>query len=216
MGRAIPISTSSFRSWCPRVAYKKGPYFAEEGDFSSAGAADIDYYTKMPKGIASLGFGSNGYQRAMAANSYDSGPGHLLYGFELFRNDGPWVNPEDYRKLNGVLRFSRGTNADGYTVSLMGYHGKWNATRPDSAARGGRRHDLTLRRDRPDRRRPDLALQPVSGPAQDAGERRRLPMDVLRDQVPAESVLQLHFLSGTTPSRSAINSSRRTTVPSSV
>src|SRR6266850_3214973 len=111
-----------------RVAYKKGPYFAEEGDFSSAGAADIDYYTKMPKGIASLGFGSNGYQRAMAANSYDSGPGHLLYGFELFHNDGPWVNPEDYRKLNGVLRFSQGTNADGYTGSLMGYHGKWNAT----------------------------------------------------------------------------------------
>src|SRR5258706_10989279 len=111
-----------------RVAYKKGPYFAEEGDFSSAGVADIDYYTKMPKEISSLGLGSNGYQRAMAANSSDSGPGHLLYGFELFHNDGPWVNPEDYRKLNGVLRFSQGTNADGYTVSLIGYHGQWNAT----------------------------------------------------------------------------------------
>ena len=111
-----------------RVAYKKGPYFAEEGDFSSAGAADIDYYTKMPKGIASLGLGSNGYRRAMAANSFDAGSGHLLYGFELFHNDGPWINPEDYRKLNGVLRFSQGTNADGYTVSLMGYTGKWNAT----------------------------------------------------------------------------------------
>ena len=90
-----------------RVAYKKGPYFAEEGDFSSAGAADIVYYTKMPKGVASLGLGSNGYRRAMAANSFDSGTGHLLYGFELFHNDGPWVNPEDYRKLNGVLRFSQ-------------------------------------------------------------------------------------------------------------
>src|SRR5437899_2353676 len=111
-----------------RVEYKKGPYFADEGDFSSAGAADIVYYTKMPKGVASLGLGSNGYRRAMAANSLDSGPGHLLYGFELFHNDGPWINPEDYRKLNGVLRFSEGTNADGYTLSLMGYTGKWNAT----------------------------------------------------------------------------------------
>ncbi len=111
-----------------RVSYKKGPYFAEEGDFSSAGAADIDYYTKMPKGIASLGFGSNGYRRAVAANSFDAGSGHLLYGLELFHNDGAWDNPEDYRKLNGVLRFSQGTNADGYTVSLMGYGGKWNAT----------------------------------------------------------------------------------------
>ncbi len=111
-----------------RVSYKKGPYFAEEGDFSSAGAADIDYYTKMPKGIATLALGSNAYRRAMAANSFDSGPGHLLYGLELFHNDGPWDNPEDYRKLNGVLRFSQGTNADGYTLSLMGYTGKWNAT----------------------------------------------------------------------------------------
>ncbi len=111
-----------------RVAYKKGPYFADEGDFSSAGAADIDYYTQMPRGVATLALGSNGYRRAMAANSFDSGPGHLLYGVELFHNDGPWDNPEDYRKLNGVLRFSQGTNADGYTVSLMGYHGKWNAT----------------------------------------------------------------------------------------
>jgi len=111
-----------------RVAYKKGPYFAEEGDFSSAGVADIDYYTKMPRGVASLGIGSNGYRRAMAADSFDAGPGHLLYGFELFHNDGPWINPEDYRKLNGVLRFSEGTNADGYTLSLMGYTGKWNAT----------------------------------------------------------------------------------------
>ena len=111
-----------------RIAYKKGPYFADEGDFSSAGAADIDYYTQMPRGVATLGLGSNGYRRAMAANSFDAGPGHLLYGVELFHNDGPWVNPEDYRKLNGVLRFSQGTNADGYTVSVMGYTGKWNAT----------------------------------------------------------------------------------------
>jgi hypothetical protein len=122
-----------------RVAYKKGPYFAEEGDFSPAGAADIDYYTKMPKGIASLALGSNGHRRAMAANSFDAGRGHLLYGFELFHNDGPWVNPEDCRKLNGVLRFSRGTNADGYTVSVMGYTGKWNATDqiPQRAVDGG-------------------------------------------------------------------------------
>ena len=111
-----------------RVSYKKGPYFAEEGDFSSAGAVDIDYYTKMPSGVASVGLSSYGYGRAMAGNSFDAGPGHLLYGFELLHNDGPWVNPEDYRKLNGVLRFSHGTNADGYTVSVMGYDGKWNAT----------------------------------------------------------------------------------------
>jgi TonB-dependent receptor-like protein len=111
-----------------RIAYKKGPYFADEGDFSSAGAADISYYTQLKQGIGTVAAGSNGYVRAMAANSSDAGPGTLLYGLELFHNDGPWVNPENYRKANGVMRFSRGTNADGYTLSLMAYTGKWNAT----------------------------------------------------------------------------------------
>jgi len=111
-----------------RIAYKKGPYFAEEGDFSSAGAADINYYTKLPQGIGALSAGGDGYVRAMAANSSGAGPGTLLYGLELFHNDGPWDNPENYRKLNGVMRFSHGTNADGYTLSVMGYSGKWNAT----------------------------------------------------------------------------------------
>ena len=111
-----------------RVAYKKGPYFAEEGDFSSAGAADISYYTQLKQGVGALAAGGNGYVRAMAANSSAAGPGTLLYGLELFHNDGPWDNPENYRKANGVMRFSQGTNADGYTLSLMAYSGKWNAT----------------------------------------------------------------------------------------
>jgi hypothetical protein len=111
-----------------RIQYKKGPYFADEGDFSSAGAADISYYTKLPQGIGSLTAGPNGYARALAANSSDAGPGTLLYGLEAFHNNGPWDNPENYRKLNGVMRFSQGTNADGYTLSLMAYTGKWNAT----------------------------------------------------------------------------------------
>jgi len=111
-----------------RVAYKKGPYFADEGDFSSAGAADISYVTQLKQGIGTLAGGSNGYARAMAANSSDAGPGTLLYGLELFHNDGPWDNPENYRKVNGVMRFSQGTNADGYSLSLMAYQGKWNAT----------------------------------------------------------------------------------------
>jgi len=111
-----------------RVAYKKGPYFADEGDFSSAGAADINYYTQLKQGMGALSAGSDAYVRAMAANSSNAGPGTLLYGVELVHNNGPWDNPENYRKANGVLRFSQGTNADGYTLSLMAYTGQWNAT----------------------------------------------------------------------------------------
>lgn len=111
-----------------RIDYLKGPYFAEIGDFGSAGAADIGYYTRMPKNIASVSLGSFGYKRALLAGSPQVADGVWLYGLELLRNNGPWDNPSDYRKVNGVLRYSRGTNADGITLSAMAYTGKWNAT----------------------------------------------------------------------------------------
>ena len=47
--------------------------------------------------------GQNGYARALLAGSPELGSGRLLYVFELFHNDGPWVVDENYRKLNGVL-----------------------------------------------------------------------------------------------------------------
>jgi outer membrane cobalamin receptor len=111
-----------------RLSYKKGPYLADQGDFSSAGSADIHYQTRMNHGVASVGLGSRGYRRALAANSFHAGAGHLLYGLELFHNDGPWQAAEHFNKVNGVLRYSQGTNADGYTVTGMAYQGRWNAT----------------------------------------------------------------------------------------
>jgi len=111
-----------------RIAYRKGPYFAEEGDFSSAGAAHIDYFRRMDSSLAQLTAGRNGYARSLLAGSPELGGGHLLYGLELFHNDGPWQVDENYRKLNGVLRYSQGTRHDGWSVSGMAYRGQWTST----------------------------------------------------------------------------------------
>ena len=43
-------------------------------------------------------------------------------------NDGPWVRPDDYRKLNGILRYSRGDNRNGFSVAGMGYRADWDST----------------------------------------------------------------------------------------
>lgn len=113
-----------------RINYMKGPYFAEVGDFSSAGAANIEYYTGMPKNLAEASVGTFGYKRALLAGTPKSAAGddRWLYALELYHNDGPWQNPSDYVKVNGVLRFSHGTKSDGVTLSAMAYSGKWNAT----------------------------------------------------------------------------------------
>lgn len=111
-----------------RVGFRKGPYYAEEGDFSSAGVARIRYADRLPSGIASLTLGSNSYKRGLFANSTEMGGGSLLYALEATGADGPWDNPQNLRKLNGVLRFNRGDEKNGFTVALMAYDAKWDST----------------------------------------------------------------------------------------
>jgi outer membrane receptor protein involved in Fe transport len=110
------------------VNVRKGPYFADTGDFASAGAVGIDYINKLPKNIAELTFGSFGYQRALAAGSTAVGDGTLLTAFEANKYKGPWDVPDNVRKLNGVLRYSQGTATDGFTLSAMAYSNGWNST----------------------------------------------------------------------------------------
>lgn len=111
-----------------RIRYRKGPYFAEEGDFSSAGAAHLDYFRSLDDSLARQTLGRNGYARSLLAGSPELAGGRLLYGLELFHNDGPWQVAEHYRRLNGVLRYSQGSRHDGWSVTGMAYEGQWTST----------------------------------------------------------------------------------------
>ncbi|WP_070290504.1 TonB-dependent receptor [Janthinobacterium sp. HH106] len=111
-----------------RLDYKKGPYSAAQGDFSSAGAASVVYANRLTQGIASAGIGQNGFRRALLADSIDAGDGSLLYALEAQHNDGPFTQPDRYRKRNGVLRYSEGYANNGFNVTAMAYDASWNAT----------------------------------------------------------------------------------------
>jgi hypothetical protein len=110
------------------VQFKKGPYFADEGDFSAAGAANINYVNQLDRPIVRLGGGSDGWGRVLGAASPRVGNGHLLGAIEVNRDDGPWVRPEEYQKVNGVLRYSRGDRQNGFSLTGMGYWADWDST----------------------------------------------------------------------------------------
>jgi outer membrane cobalamin receptor len=100
------------------IAYAKGPYFAQFGDFAAAGAVQIHYRDRLDAPLASLVLGSFGYVRALLVGSTsvapsatsatpaaalpgtpdtasDSGPAalHVLGALELLRENGPWTTP---------------------------------------------------------------------------------------------------------------------------
>lgn len=110
------------------MQYKKGPYYAEEGDFSSVGAISLNYADTLKQGIAVATTGENGYHRALLADSFKLGSGNTLYAMEYLHNDGPWTTPEDFQKFNGVLRYSSGTRQNCFNLTAMAYKSEGNAT----------------------------------------------------------------------------------------
>jgi len=111
-----------------RVLYNKGPYFAQDGDFASVGSARIQYVDRLPANIATLTGGSWEYARALLAGSPEVGRGSLVYAFEYQHSNGPWENPANFNKYNGVLRYAQGTPANGFNVTAMAYSASWNST----------------------------------------------------------------------------------------
>ena len=110
------------------VQFKKGPYYAEDGDFSAAGASNVNYVNQLDRPIVSLSGGGQGWRRLFGAASPRIGTGHLLVGVEAVHNDGPWTLADDFQKLNGIVRYSRGDTRDGLSLTGMGYNANWNAT----------------------------------------------------------------------------------------
>jgi hypothetical protein len=111
-----------------RLEYRKGAYYAEVSDFSSAGAAYLSTYEHLPEGMIKAGVGEDGYFSALAADSFTAGAGELLYGVQVHRYDGPWTDvDEDVKRNNLLLRYSDRTANGGWNVALMGYDAQWNS-----------------------------------------------------------------------------------------
>jgi outer membrane receptor protein involved in Fe transport len=110
------------------VQYMKGPYFAENGDFATAGSATINYANSLDAPIVRLSGGDQGYGRGLFAASPQVGRGRLLAAFEFNHNDGPWDRADKYRKFNGVIRYSEGDAINGLSITGMGYQGRWSST----------------------------------------------------------------------------------------
>jgi outer membrane receptor protein involved in Fe transport len=110
------------------VWYRKGPYYAEEGDFASAGAVRIGYVDRLDRGLAQLTMGSFGMWRGLVAASRPVGEGHLLAAVDVNLYRGPWAVSDDVRKVSAVLRYSQGSEANGVSLTGMVYLNRWTST----------------------------------------------------------------------------------------
>jgi len=87
----------------------------------------VSYRDTLPDELSATA-GTLDFQRILVAGSSALGSGHLLAATEVQHYDGPFVTPDDARKVNEVLRYSEGDERNGYSVTGMYYHQLWNNT----------------------------------------------------------------------------------------
>jgi len=111
-----------------RIDYRKGPYFADVGDFSAAGTVQFQTVESLAKPIVEATVGSFGYYRALAAGSAGVAGGDLLVALDGTFSDGPWVLDENLEKYNAAVKFSTGGDDRRFSIGLTGYRATWDAT----------------------------------------------------------------------------------------
>ena len=111
-----------------RVNFEKGPYYANVGNFGSAGSAHLEFFKALPQNFSKVEGGTYGFGRAVFGVSQKLGSGVVLYGGEAYYDNGPWVHPDAYAKCNGLLSYSQGNDANGVSFTGRSYRGKWNSS----------------------------------------------------------------------------------------
>jgi len=111
-----------------RVNFEKGPYYADVGNYGSAGSAHLEFFKTLPQNFFRVEGGTYGNGRLVFGISQKLGAGSLLYGGEAYHDDGPWTHPDNYYKYNGLLTYSQGGDANGFSITARGYHGQWHSS----------------------------------------------------------------------------------------
>ena len=111
-----------------RIDYRKGPYYAEAGDFSSAGSATITPFSQLAEGRIDVSTGNDGFRRLLAMDSIGAAGGDLLYALEGARYDGPWRDvDEDPGRINATLRWTGELGPGVLSVMGMAYDATWRS-----------------------------------------------------------------------------------------
>jgi outer membrane receptor protein involved in Fe transport len=110
------------------IEYRKGTYYAETGNFSAAGAVDMQYHETLASPRVVVEAGEDDYLRGLLAGSSDIGQGSLLYAIDTAHIDGPWQLEENFRKHIALLRYSQPVSTGRFSITAQGYEGDWRAT----------------------------------------------------------------------------------------
>jgi outer membrane receptor protein involved in Fe transport len=111
-----------------RIDYRKGPYRADVGDFSMAGASFITTIDRLESPYVAVETGEYGWGRLGAGGSGDLGGGTLTALGEVKTYDGPWQREEGLEHVAVWGKYRQDTEFGTLAFTLSGYEGDWHPT----------------------------------------------------------------------------------------
>ncbi|MEC9363902.1 MAG: TonB-dependent receptor plug domain-containing protein [Pseudomonadota bacterium] len=119
--------------------YRKGSYSLRDGDFATAGSAELRWVDDAPNLIQGS-VGEYGERRGLVAGSLRGATSTLIAGVDYSVNDGPWELPMDQRAARGLLRWLRETADRRISLTLGAYDNRWTSSDqvPERAVADGR------------------------------------------------------------------------------
>jgi outer membrane receptor protein involved in Fe transport len=114
------------------IDFGKGPYYADKGNFNTAGYVSLKTKKAIDKNLFSLEIGQFNTIRALGLFKIlgDNTSNSSAYiGSELVLTDGVFESPQDFNRINLMGRYNYNNYEDEeFTITLSHFQSKWNAS----------------------------------------------------------------------------------------
>ena len=124
------------------IDFGKGPYYADRGNFTTAGYVDMRTKDKLRESLIKTEAGRFNTLRVVGLTDILSREKHNAYiATEFLRSDGPFESPQNLRRTNVMLKYSgQVSDADRVSVMLSHFNSDWDASGqiPQRAVNSGR------------------------------------------------------------------------------
>ncbi|QRK07620.1 TonB-dependent receptor [Archangium violaceum] len=112
-----------------RVEVRKGPYFAQDGDFATAGAVNLVTRRNFESSQLTLGGGSFDTWRGMFIAAPDVEGWSPVVAGQVYGTNGPFLNPERLERYSLFTKVTRDLSArSSLSLAITSYGSGWNAS----------------------------------------------------------------------------------------
>ncbi|MCG1036308.1 TonB-dependent receptor [Polaribacter sargassicola] len=114
-----------------KIDFGKGPYYANQGDFNTAGYVNFSTKTAIDKSMISVGYGDfNSLRTVGMFNLLEKSKNNDAYvALEYIEFDGPYDSPQNFNRLNLFAKYNTFLNGkDKLTLSASHFTSSWDAS----------------------------------------------------------------------------------------